>query len=64
MELNLKQRRYVHNRMSEQPQPITANTAKHSRRRLTDAVILIVAWAVVLFAVQEYTTSSNYPLST
>ena len=28
-----------------------------------DAAMLIAAWAVLLFAVQEYTTGSNYPLS-
>lgn len=45
---------------TETMQPIHAQNLS---RTVRDAVVLIFAWAIVIFVVQEYTTSSNYPLS-
>ncbi len=42
---------------------LATGTPQRSRRGLVASAILIAGWAIVLFAVQEYTTGSNYPLS-
>ena len=49
--------------MSDAVSPSAQNARPDGKRRFAATAMLIAAWAIALFLVQECTTGSNYPLS-
>ena len=50
--------------MSQPARQTATDALEHSHRALLSLAALVAVWVIFIFAVQEYTTGSNYPLST